>query len=167
MKKFKVTGKSIPESWSTAATVMSVIALDRLVGKDVREELDLRVRFKHHHAEGEAVVRDKDSLEKFDVIVDPYRVVKDAWGRDFHDDERVSKLMQVLAHELTHVKQYIVGDLKIEESGYAIWKGEKFSPEDLQSYFDLPFEKEARGEEEGHMFAFLTRYTELIKEGVI
>ena len=75
--------------------------------------------------------------------------------------------MQILAHELTHVKQYIVGDLKTEESGYAIWKGETYSPRDLQSYFDLPFEKEARGEEEGHMFAFLTRYKQLQEEGVI
>ena len=167
MKNFKVTGKSIPESWSTAAVVMSVIALDRLTGKDAREKLDLRVRFKHHHSEGEAIVRDKVSLNKFDVIIDPYRVVADAWGRVFPDDERVVKLMQILAHELTHVKQYIVGDLKTEESGYAIWKGETYSPRDLQSYFDLPFEKEARGEEEGHMFAFLTRYKQLQEEGVI
>ena len=167
MKKFKVTGKSIPDSWSTAAVVMSVIALDRLIGKDAREKLDLRVRFKHHHSEGETVVRDKVSLDKFDVIIDPYRIVKDAWDRVFPDDERVTKLMQILAHELVHVKQYIVGDLRTEESGYAIWKGERFSPEDLQSYFDLPFEKEARGEEEGHMFAFLIRNKQLQEEGVI
>ncbi len=166
MKNFKVTGKSIPESWSIAATVMSVIALDRLIGKDAREKLDLRVRFKHHHSEGEAVVRDA-SLKSFDVIVDSYRITQDAWGREYHEDERISKLMQVLAHELSHVKQYIVGDLQTEVSGFAIWKGERFSPEDLQSYFDLPFEKEARGEEEGHMFAFLQRYTELQKEGIV
>tara|TARA_Y100000034_G_scaffold107033_1_gene136199 strand:+ start:300 stop:800 length:501 start_codon:yes stop_codon:yes gene_type:complete len=166
MKNFKVTGKSIPESWSTAATVMSVIALDRLIGKDAREKLDLRVRFKHHHSEGEAVVRDA-SLKSFDVIVDSYRITQDAWGREYHEDERISKLMQVLAHELSHVKQYIVGDLQTKVSGFAIWKGERFSPEDLQSYFDLPFEKEARGEEEGHMFAFLQRYTELQKEGIV
>jgi hypothetical protein len=166
MKNFKVTGKSIPESWSTAATVMSVIALDRLVGKEIRETIDLRVRFKHHHSEGEAVVRDA-SLKSFDVIVDSYRITQDAWGREYHEDERISKLMQVLAHELSHVKQYIVGDLQTEVSGFAIWKGERFSPEDLQSYFDLPFEKEARGEEEGHMFAFLQRYTELQKEGIV
>ena len=103
----------------------------------------------------------------FDVIVDSYRITQDAWGREYHEDERISKLMQVLAHELSHVKQYIVGDLQTEVSGFAIWKGERFSPEDLQSYFDLPFEKEARGEEEGHMFAFLQRYTELQKEGIV
>jgi hypothetical protein len=124
------------------------------------------VRFKRHHSEGEAVVRDA-SLKSFDVIVDSYRITQDAWGREYHEDERISKLMQVLAHELSHVKQYIVGDLQTEVSGFAIWKGERFSPEDLQSYFDLPFEKEARGEEEGHMFAFLQRYTELQKEGIV
>ena len=37
----------------------------------------------------------------------------------------------------------------------------------LQRYMDLPYEKEARGEEEGHMLAFLIKWKQLQTEGIV
>ena len=163
MKGFKITGRNLPENLSTAATVMTAVSPDRMMGKKNRDKLDIRIRFKHHTSEGEAIPLGK---YKYDVIIDHHRITHDAWGREFAQDERIAKIVNFVGHEMVHVWQYFKGDL--------ILKNKKLYHHNLnhtvngdQEYFDLPFEEEARGKEEGHMYAFLVRWKQLQEEGIV
>lgn len=58
-------------------------------------------------------------------------------------------LIQVIAHEVCHLKQYLSGDLEDAEGG-TLWKGE-FHPEyehESDEYFLSPWEMEARAVED-------------------
>tara|TARA_B100000085_G_scaffold68132_1_gene60891 strand:- start:128 stop:535 length:408 start_codon:yes stop_codon:yes gene_type:complete len=135
-----------------------------MMGKENRDKLDLRLRFKHHHSEGEAIPYSK---YKYDVIIDHHRITHDAWNREYHPDERVVKVCSIVCHEMVHVWQYFKGDLVHHKNGNLLYKGNHFPAETLQAYFDQPFEEEARGKEEGHMIAFLKRWRELESEGIV
>ena len=62
-------------------------------------------------------------------------------------------LLQTLAHEIVHVKQYAIGDLREKmRNGEAdfIWKNRRWSPPEGQhEYWDCPWEIEAFGREYG------------------
>jgi len=161
--EFKITGRNLPDRLSTAATVMTAVSLDRMIGKENRDSLDLTLRFKHHHSEGEAIPH---SFRKYEVIVDYHRITHDAWNREFHPDERICKVVNIVAHEMTHVAQYIQGTLVYVE-GNLYYKGVHHEADSLQKYFDMPYEEEARGKEEGHMVAFLKKWKELEKDGIV
>ena len=161
--KFKITGQHLPDRMTTASTVMTAVSLDRMMGKENRDKLDLRLRFKHHHAEGEAIPYNK---YKYDVIVDHHRITHDAWGREYHPDERIVKICNIVCHEMVHVWQYFKEDL-VHQGPKLYYKGVHYEADSLQSYFDQPFEEEARGKEEGHMIAFLKKWRELESEGIV
>ena len=163
MKKFKITGRNLPSQLSTAATVMTVISLDRMIGEENRAILDVTIRFKHHDAEGEAIRKSKN---RYEVIVDHHRITHDAWNREYGPDERTVKIVNIVAHEMTHVAQYYRGTL-VKKSDLLYHHGVNHAVDDLQTYFDAPYEEEARGKEEGHMIAFLHTWKKLIDDGVI
>ena len=64
--------------------------------------------------------------------------------RDFvielNETKKNSTLLRVLAHELTHVKQYARREMVEQRDGSVIWKGRKCH---RTKYHDLPWEKEA------------------------
>jgi hypothetical protein len=65
---------------------------------------------------------------------------------------RVKRIMYDIAHELTHVKQYLNNELFDYKDGKARYKGEVFHlghADDLQTYFNSPWEIEAYGREHG------------------
>ena len=161
--EFKITGRNLPDRLSTAATVMTAVSLDRMIGKENRDTLDLTLRFKHHHSEGEAIPH---SFNKYEVIVDWHRITHDAWNREYHPDERIVKVCTIVAHEMVHVAQYFRGELVFVD-GNLYYKGVHHEPSSLQAYFDLPHEEEARGKEEGHLIAFLKKWKELEKQGIV
>ena len=55
------------------------------------------------------------------------------------------KLMETLAHEMVHVKQYARREF---HPVYNMWRGKTYNPEKV-SYWDLPWEIEAHGRETG------------------
>tara|TARA_R110000851_G_scaffold13304_1_gene45499 strand:+ start:2595 stop:3029 length:435 start_codon:yes stop_codon:yes gene_type:complete len=55
------------------------------------------------------------------------------------------KLMETLAHEMVHVKQYARREF---HPSYNMWRGKTYNPEKV-SYWDLPWEIEAHGREVG------------------
>lgn len=63
-----------------------------------------------------------------------------------------SMLFRVLAHEIVHIRQYATGDLKdlITQANYCKWKNELVQSEGRGSgsYFDFPWEVEARRDQE-------------------
>jgi hypothetical protein len=76
---------------------------------------------------------------------------------------RVKRIMYDLAHELTHVKQYLNNELFDYVDGKARYKGEVFHlghADDLETYFNSPWEIEAYGREHG----FYKMFQEKLKQ---
>jgi len=69
-----------------------------------------------------------------------------------HIDAGLSKRMSLLtlAHEMTHMKQYAIGELKdyVKYPNKIKWKGEIIE-KDSSEYWDAPWEIEALGREQG------------------
>ena len=65
----------------------------------------------------------------------------------------INSMVATLAHEMVHLKQYVVGDLelKIIQGGYRyLWKGKVWEPDNSEhKYWDAPWEIEAYGREPG------------------
>lgn len=76
-----------------------------------------------------------------------------------YEDIPVREYLITLFHELSHVRQYASGDLKIRP-GYDIWKGEKFVHGTV-NYWDEPWEREALSIELGAYTLFHEKYLEL------
>ena len=71
--------------------------------------------------------------------------------------------MKTLAHELVHVKQYVLGELTYRTHGM-VWKKITSAPANIFDYFETPFEIEAYGREKGLLVAFLARWSEIEEE---
>lgn len=54
-------------------------------------------------------------------------------------------LLETVAHEMVHVKQYARGELSADKH---VWMGKTYNPEEI-NYWDLPWEIEAHGREIG------------------
>lgn len=70
------------------------------------------------------------------------------------------ELIECLAHEMVHVKQYAKGELKMNwKKNTATWHGVVYSANDMESYdhkyYTLPWEIEAHGREIGLYVIFL------------
>ena len=73
---------------------------------------------------------------------------------DFMKSCTEQELVKVIAHEMTHVKQYEYDDLELGVN-QCYWKGELYD-EKVEGYWFLPWEIEARGYE----MAFWSLYSE-------
>lgn len=61
-----------------------------------------------------------------------------------------SKLLQILAHEMVHVKQYAKNELRSGDSSSASFAGKTYKlSTNLHEYFNFPWEIEAFGREHG------------------
>lgn len=67
--------------------------------------------------------------------------------------------VKTLAHELTHVKQWAKGEMKIYERNFKVtrWQNQKIR-HDLINYFDMPWEIEAHGREHGLYAQYIETY---------
>lgn len=59
----------------------------------------------------------------------------------------VNVMMQTLAHEMVHLKQFLRKELKHTKNGGLNWKGKKFSPEKMGAWVNRPWEIEAMQKE--------------------
>ena len=150
-----------------AIMAMGEFAMSRLVPSTrLRNNITLNIHLKHHVEDGEAMLSEFTNPNKpreFKIIIDPYRVEVDKFGRTLTDTEWAHSILKLLAHELVHVKQYVMGELKPANNGF-VYKKTMYSPESLDEYFEQPFEIEAYGRERGLMNAFLLRWKEIEKE---
>jgi hypothetical protein len=80
----------------------------------------------------------------FKIIIDPYRLEKDDWERERNYSEWVSELLRALAHEMVHVKQYVMGELTFKK-GQMCWKKQKVDFKSEDDYYRSPHEVEAYG----------------------
>ena len=84
-------------------------------------------------------------------------------GETRTDMEWFVEILKTLAHELVHVKQYVLGELKSRDAGL-LYKGINHDPENLAEYFKLPYEIEAYGREKGLLCGFMMTWKNIENE---
>jgi len=128
--------------------------------------VSIKLHLKHDVYDGVAMIEEDTKItnpRNFKIIIDPYRLEKDDWGRERNYSEWVSELLRALAHEMVHVKQYVMGELTYRTHGM-VWKKVTYAPDNIFDYFETPFEIEAYGREKGLLVAFLARWSEIEEE---
>ena len=111
--------------------------------------VSIKLHLKHYEYEGEAMVEEDTKTtnpRNFKIVIDPYRLEKDDWGRELNYSEWVSKILRTLAHEMVHIKQYVMSELTFKrEKMY--WKNEVLGGMSEDEYYCSPHEVEAYGKE--------------------
>lgn len=79
--------------------------------------------------------------ELFQVYAQVYHVNTHRINIEFDANINNAISLQVLAHEMVHVKQYVTGKLAEDSEGFQLWRGKRVS-ENL-SYTQEPWEVEA------------------------
>ena len=163
----KIHSRHVDNKLKVAMHAMCEFALARLqISNRLRNNLNLTIHMKHHDNEGEARVgKDANRYRPrhFDIFLDHHRMEKDDYGRSLEDTEWGHRVLKVLAHELVHVKQYIMGELSWRDAGL-LWHGKNFDPKNILNYYELPYEIEAHGREYGLLVGFLVVWNNIEKE---
>jgi len=167
MMEIKIHARNIDDKLRVALYAMTEFAMARLVpSKRLRNNVSINVHLKHHEEGGEAMLSedaDRYRPRDFKVIIDHHQAEIDDYGRTRTDTEWGHTILRTLAHELVHVKQYLVGDLSWRDKGM-LWKGRMFAPEYLTDQLETPYEIEAYGREKGLLVSFLLRWKEIEEE---
>lgn len=165
--RVKIHCKKFDTEFKMALYAMTEFAMARLVeSKRLRNNLSIDVHFRHHSAEGEAMI-DHDTNpyrpRHFRVVIDHHRLETDNYGRKRDVTEWAHEVLKTLAHELVHVKQYVMGDLSMRREGLC-YRGVHYDVKTLTEYFELPYEIEAYGREKGLLIAFLAFWKSISEE---
>ena len=162
--EIKVHARNIDSKLKIALYAMTEFAMARLVpSKRLRNNVSINIHLKHHDEGGEAMLSEDTNKYRprdFKVIIDHHQAEIDNSDRTRTDTEWGHTILRTLAHELVHVKQYLVGDLSWRDKGM-MWKGELFAPEYLTDHLETPYEIEAYGREKGLLVSFLMKWKEI------
>ena len=165
--KVKVHCKKFDNEFKMALYAMTEFAMARLVeSKRLRNNLSIDVHFRHHSAEGEAMLHEEADLYRprsFKVIIDHHRLEVDNYGRERDTTEWAHEVLKTLAHELVHVKQYVMGELSMRREGLC-YRCVHHVVDTLTEYFELPYEIEAYGREKGLLISFLAFWKSISEE---
>ena len=132
------------------------------------KNVSIKLHLKHYTYEGEAMIEDDTRIKdprNFKIIIDPYRIEKDDWGRELNYAEWVSKILRTLGHEMVHIKQYIMGELTFPK-GAMSWKGKKVDILTADEYYCSPHEVEAYGKEKWLQLGYTAVWNEIEKRGM-
>ena len=162
--EIKLHARNIDNKLRVALYAMTSFAMAELVpSKRLRNNISINVHLKHHEEDGEAMLEEYANRYRprdFKVIIDHHRAEIDDYGRTRTDTEWGHTILRILAHELVHVKQYLVGDMTCRTKGM-LWKGVMFAPEYLTEQLDTPYEVEAYGKEKGLLVSFFVKWKEI------
>ena len=162
--KVKVHARNIDNKLRVALYAMTEFAMARLIPSNrLRNNVTINVHLKHHEENGEAMLEEYANRYRprdFKVIIDHHRAEIDDYNRTRTDTEWGHTILRTLAHELVHIKQYLVGDLSWRDKGM-LWKGEIFAPEYLTDQLETPYEVEAYGKEKGLLVSFFVKWKEI------
>ena len=165
--RVKIHCKKFDTEFKMALYGMVEFAMARLVeSKRLRKYISIDVHFRHHSAEGEALIDSHANTyrpREFRVIIDHHRLEKDSYGRVRDTTEWAHEVLKTLAHELVHVKQYVMGELSVRR-GDLHYRGVHYDVKTLTEYFELPYEIEAYGREKGLLIAFLSFWKSICEE---
>ena len=111
--EYKSTRQKIDIKFRAAIYAMGEFAMARLVPSTrLRNNITLNIHLKHHVVDGEAKLSEFTNPKKpreFKIIIDPHRAEVDDFNRTLTDTEWSHAILRLLAHELVHVKQYVMG----------------------------------------------------------
>ena len=162
--EIKLHARNVDSKLRTALYAMTEFAMAELVpSKRLRNNVSINVHLKHHEEEGEARLEEYSNRYRprdFKVIIDHHRAEIDDYNRTRSDTEWGHTILRILAHELVHVKQYLMGDLTWRDKGM-LWRGELFTPEYLTEQLKTPYEIEAYGREKGLLVSFFIKWKEI------
>ena len=162
--EIKLHARKIDNKLRTALYAMTEFAMADLIPSErLRNNVSINVHLKHHEEGGEAMLSedaDRYRPRDFKVIIDHHQAEVDDYGRTRTDTEWGHTILRTLAHELVHVKQYLVGDLTWRDKGM-LWKGVMFAPEYLTDQLETPYEVEAYGKEKGLLVSFFVKWKEI------
>ena len=165
--KVRVHGKNLPKKFRLGVYGMVELTMrDLLDNRRVVNNLEIDVHFRHHTDNGEAIIHENEfrsSPRMFRVIIDPYKVRTNDYGRELNDDEWLHDCFKCLGHELVHVKQYVVGDLSMRSKGM-YWKGKLTNIKNGKGYFKSPWEVEAHGLERYLWMSFMDFWLNNVEE---
>ena len=165
--KVKVHCRNFDREFKLALYSMVEFAMARLVTSSrLRKNLTIDVHLRRHSAEGEAMLAETANPyrpREFKVIINHHALEIDHYGRTRDMTEWAHEVLKTLAHELVHVKQYVMGELKYTTHGM-VYKRTTYSPETIFDYFETPYEIEAYGREVGLLVNFLAKWKEIEKE---
>ena len=147
---------------------MTEYALSSLIpSKRLRDNLMIDIHLRHHSNEGEAKLAEGTNRYRpraFKIILDHHRMeTNEMTGETRTDMEWFVEILKTLAHELVHVKQYVLGELKTRDVGL-VYKGINHGAMNLMEYFELPYEIEAYGREKGLLYGFMVTWGNIEKE---
>jgi len=111
--------------------------------------VSIKLHLKHYEYEGEAMIEEDTKTinpRKFKIVIDPYRLREDDWGRELNYSEWVSRILRTLAHEMVHIKQYVMSELTFKREKMC-WKNEVIGDMTEDQYYCSPHEVEAYGKE--------------------
>jgi len=165
--RIRIYSRNLDKRLKIALYAMTEFAMATLVpSKKLRNNISIDVHLRKHDNAGEAKLAEHANRYRprdFKVLLNHHDMEKDDYGRERTDTEWAHELLKTLAHELVHVKQYVMNELSWRERGL-LWKGRLYSPEHLGEYFETPYEIEAFGRERGLLVCFLARWSEIEKE---
>ena len=165
--KIRIHSKNVDSKLKLAMHAMCEFALARLdVSKRIRKNLSLSIHMGHHDSEGEAKLgkyANRYRPRDFKVIIAHHQAEIDDYDRKRTDTEWGHTILRTLAHELVHVKQYLMGELTWRDKGM-LWKGEICNADHLIDHLETPYEVEAYGREKGLLVSILMKWTEIEEE---
>jgi len=165
--EIKLHARNIDSKLRIALYAMTSFAMADLIPSErLRNNVSINVHLKHHEEEGEAMLEEYANRYRprdFKVIVDHHRAEIDDYGRTRTETELGHTILRILAHELVHVKQYLMGELTWRDKGM-LWGGELFAPEYLTEQLKTPYEIEAYGREKGLLVSFFIKWKEIEEE---
>ena len=160
--KTVIHAKAIDPKVRTALYGMLEFCALKLFPKRMKN-VSIKLHLKHYEYEGEALIEEDTRIKNprnFRVIIDPYKLEKDDWGRELNYSEWVSKILRTLGHEMVHVKQYIMGELTFK-AGALSWKSEKVGWMSEDEYYCSPHEVEAYGKEKWLQLGYTAVWNEI------
>ena len=160
----KIHARNIDSKLKVALYAMTEFVMAKLVPSNrLRNNVSINVHLKHHEENGEAMLEDyanKYRPRDFKIIIDHHRAEIDDYNRERTSTEWGHMILRTLAHELVHVKQYLVGDLSWRDKGL-LWKGELCDGEYLTDQLETPYEIEAYGREKSLLVSFFIKWKEI------
>lgn len=124
------------------AKSLAEFVLNKLVSKRLNNLLQIRINFVkdlHDRTEsyGETAYYEDCSLPPREFVIDLYSKLK------------MRSLLETLAHELVHVKQWATGEMRETKNPFFTKYRKHLVNSDKTNYWDQPWEIEAIGREEG------------------
>ena len=147
--RIKITGKHCRIQLWVIRKALQWYARDLMpnLHKDIQVELEMI----------SGLVRNESTEAQVTWLVQPVKPRRFCMEMD--NALSLRRCLEILAHEMVHVKQFAIGELIDNPSGKTVkWQGKRISVRDDDGYWTAPWEIEAYGRQPG-LYARFCRHT--------